>query len=467
MSKDDNIVLVVDDDRMMREMLFEYLTGESLTVELVRSGAEASARAMQGGIGVVIGDFAQPGMGGLEAVEHILRCRPRPEVVVLTSYGTIEGAVRALELGVFHYLQKPASAEALRSSVLRALESKRLAAVHPGAARDLELAIAARRALGPDNIDALVREGLLALQACTDTRGTLLVSWQWGASAPRLHAQGLAEDEARELAALVEEALLRHPRKEGEGPPAVEGPRVLAGPRGPLLLLPVSRAEATAALVAVEPRAGHFSADALARAGCFVDHFAFGFLHVQRAADAAGQAFVDELTGLYNARYFDVSLSRELASASAVDKAPPRRLSLLYIDVDQARFVNERFGHLTGSKVLVEMGRVLRRCVREVDPVFRQGGDDFAVLLRGADTTGALHVAERIRRSVETHPFLSREGLDLRLTISASVVTYPDHATSKERLVDLAEGTLHLGKRGGRNAVHLAEGAARSEEVPS
>ena len=113
------------------------------------------------------------------------------------------------------------------------------------------------------------------------------------------------------------------------------------------------------------------------------------------------------------------------------------------------------------------MGRVLRRCVREVDPVFRQGGDDFAVLLRGADTTGALHVAERIRRSVETHPFQSREGLDLRLTISASVVTYPDHATSKERLVDLAEGTLHLGKRGGRNAVHLAEGAARSEEVPS
>jgi diguanylate cyclase (GGDEF)-like protein len=113
--------------------------------------------------------------------------------------------------------------------------------------------------------------------------------------------------------------------------------------------------------------------------------------------------------------------------------------------------------------VLVEMGRVLRRCVREVDPVFRYSADDFALLLRGADRQAALHVAERVRRSIETHPFLSREGLDLNLTACIGMASFPDHARSKDALIDLAEAALRRAKREGRNAVQLAD----AEEVAS
>lgn len=466
----DNIVLVLDDDRATREVLFEYLKSESLRVELVRTSAEVLARVQRGGVGVVIGDLMQPGLGGFEALRRILAHPPppappanegvapgfgRPEVIVLTGYGTIEGAVRAMQLGAAHFLQKPASAEALRAAVLRSLAARRLAAVHAPALAMGELAGVMRRLLDPQDIDELVQSALAALQACTSARGALLVAWHWGEREPRLDVRGLSEDDARAFVTPVEEALLARPA----WPRRSDAPRLLERTQAPVMVLPVSRGQTSAALVAVAPEEGRFTEESSARAACVADHFAYGFANVQRSADAAGLNYVDDLTGLYNARYFDVALAREIAEATAVEQTAPRSLGLLLIDVDQARSINERFGHLVGSKVLVEMGRVLRRCVREVDPVFRHGGDDFAVLLRGADKPGALHIAERIRASVETHPFLSREGLDVRLTISLAVACFPADARSKERLLDLADGTLHRGKGGGRNAVHAAEAA--------
>src|SRR5207245_688821 len=163
------------------------------------------------------------------------------------------------------------------------------------------------------------------------------------------------------------------------------------------------------------------------------EHLCFALHHLLRATGPQELSFLDELTGLYNSRYFDVVVGRELAIAEASGSAA-RSFSVLALDIDDLRSVNDRLGHLTGSKVLVEIGRVLRRCVREVDPVFRYGGDEFTILLRGADAQGAAVVAERIRRSIEAHPFLAREGLELRLTACIGVASFPEHAGTKEQL---------------------------------
>jgi two-component system, cell cycle response regulator len=118
--------------------------------------------------------------------------------------------------------------------------------------------------------------------------------------------------------------------------------------------------------------------------------------------------------------------------------------------------VNDEYGHLSGSRLLVEVARVLRSCVRDEDVVVRYGGDEYVVLLVGIDSGGGLKVAERIRRAIEDHRFLSREGSRVRVTASIGLASYPEHARSKGEILDLADRAMYRGKRSSRNVVYMA-----------
>ena len=109
-----------------------------------------------------------------------------------------------------------------------------------------------------------------------------------------------------------------------------------------------------------------------------------------------------------------------------------------------------------GSKLLVEVARVLKSCVRDQDVVVRYGGDEYVVLLRSTDSGGALKVAERIRRTMESHRFLAREGLSLTISTCIGVASFPEHAQEKASLLDLADRAMYRGKKGSRNVVYLA-----------
>jgi two-component system, cell cycle response regulator len=126
--------------------------------------------------------------------------------------------------------------------------------------------------------------------------------------------------------------------------------------------------------------------------------------------------------------------------------------------------VNDRHGHLMGSRLLGEFGRVLRSCVRDDDVLVRYGGDEFVAVLAGVDSGGGLKVAERIRRAVEDHRFLSREGHSVRLTVSIGLASHPEHAPSKAILLDLADRAMYRGKETTRNVVYIA--AADLPPVP-
>jgi diguanylate cyclase (GGDEF)-like protein len=448
-------VLVVDDDRLIREMFRDYLSTEDVVVEVAGRGSEALEIVERGGVSVVVADLMMPGMGGLEMLDRFVRQKERPEVIIVTSYGTVESAVRALRLGAFEYLQKPVGPETLRSTLQRAIEAQRIRARHPTLRRHVELHEVCRRLLYAQDHAKLVAEALAGMAVATGARRTLLVSWEWGKADCQLSAAGLGAREAAELARFVEDVVL-------QGAP--DKPIVAEGPLGsPMLVAPLSRGEVSAAIVGLDTERDGYGPAEVADAAYLAEHLSLALFEQLRAGEERGFAFVDELTGLYNARYFDKLVGREVGLAQGGEGTNPRVFSVLVLNIDHIRQVNDRYGHLTGSKVLVEMGRVLRRCVREVDPVFRYSADDFALLLRGADRQAALHVAERVRRSIETHPFLSREGLDLNLTACIGMASFPDHARSKEALIDLAEAALRRAKREGRNAVQLAD----AEEVAS
>jgi diguanylate cyclase (GGDEF)-like protein len=445
-------VLVVDDDRLMREMLADALRMDGVEVRTAASGAEALGILAAEAIDVVIADLVMPGMGGLDVLERLTRRRPHPAVIIVTGYGTVESAVRSLRLGAADYLQKPVNPEALQRAVLRAFESMRLLNADHEIRRHVDLYEGCRRLLFAVERGTLFEQALATLLAATEGTSGLALLWEWGKREVEIAAkQGLSEEHALDLGRRIEELVV-------QGGP--EGPSVASLDDEALLLVPLSRDEAASAVLAVaKPGEAGFRPRDLRNAAFLADHLSYALPAALRAADAHDQAFIDQLTGLYNARYFDVVLNRELTRAQ-VDGAHGRTFSVLMLDIDQLKATNDRFGPAVGSKVLVEVGRVLRRCVREVDPVFRYGGDEYTLMLRGADAQGALHVAERIRRSIEAHPFLAREGLELRLTASIGVASFPEHAATKERLVDLADAALLRAKRGMRNSVVVAQPAA-------
>jgi diguanylate cyclase (GGDEF)-like protein len=160
----------------------------------------------------------------------------------------------------------------------------------------------------------------------------------------------------------------------------------------------------------------------------------------------------DDLTGLYNSRYLNQVLRRESKRASRSG----RPLSLLFLDLDGFKTVNDTHGHLCGSRALVEAAGVIRRCARETDVAARFGGDEFAVILPDTGSDGAVAVAERVQERIFAYHFLGDDGLDIHLTASIGVATFPDMAASAEELVKAADTAMYRVKDAGKNGVRLA-----------
>ena len=165
---------------------------------------------------------------------------------------------------------------------------------------------------------------------------------------------------------------------------------------------------------------------------------------IQRAERLAG---TDDLTGLCNVRALTDTLRREIARASRTG----RPLSLLAIDLDGFKRVNDRHGHLHGSRVLVEVAGLLRHGMRQADFAARCGGDEFAVVLPDTGRDGAVVARDRLRARVARHVFLQREGLDVRLTASVGTLTVCGPAVTAGALLERADDALYRAKAGGGN----------------
>ncbi len=164
------------------------------------------------------------------------------------------------------------------------------------------------------------------------------------------------------------------------------------------------------------------------------------------------QSTTDFLTGLHNVRRFDKALNE--CMRTAVQRG--ERLSLLMIDIDFFKSINDTYGHKAGDDVLREIAVVLQRSSRSVDIVSRNGGEEFSVLLPDCSIERAVEVAERIRQSVEAHPFPIERGESLRMTVSIGAATYPDMLSRSDELLQKADDGLYQAKRTGRNRVCVA-----------
>jgi diguanylate cyclase (GGDEF)-like protein len=182
--------------------------------------------------------------------------------------------------------------------------------------------------------------------------------------------------------------------------------------------------------------------------------------HVQPLADSVALAFenvrlfqktrelsiTDDVTPLYNFRFFHQILDRELKLVERYKSV----LSLIFVDLDRFKPINDQWGHLRGSRVLREVGFLLRAAVRETDYPARYGGDEFVVILPQTDGQSARFLGEKLRSMIEEHTFLQEEGINARLGVSLGIATFPMDARSKESLIRLADERMYGDKEARR-----------------
>jgi diguanylate cyclase (GGDEF)-like protein len=175
------------------------------------------------------------------------------------------------------------------------------------------------------------------------------------------------------------------------------------------------------------------------------DHLAVGIGNARLFKRVEEQAITDDLTGLYNRRHLDERLEREVQMA----RRNGDQVSLVLLDLDHLKRINDTFGHPVGDAVLRHVGATLREVVRTVDVCARYGGEEFAVILPYTDLEEALLTAERIRAALSDMP-LPPVG---RVTASLGVATFPEIASDVASLVEEADRALYAAKRAGRNRV--------------
>lgn len=163
-------------------------------------------------------------------------------------------------------------------------------------------------------------------------------------------------------------------------------------------------------------------------------------------------AITDSLTQVFSRRYLMERFNEEFVRA----KKFKYNLSFLMVDIDNFKEYNDRYGHLVGDAILMEVSKTIKESTRQVDLLGRYGGEEFSVILTETDKEGARLAAERIRYSVE-HRDIKVYDENLRVTISIGISVFPDTGSSKEDIIENADSALYQAKQKGKNIICIYE----------
>src|SRR5436190_33955 len=161
----------------------------------------------------------------------------------------------------------------------------------------------------------------------------------------------------------------------------------------------------------------------------------------------------DDCTGLYNARHLYKTLEQEVYRSSRFGY----EFSVLFIDLDHFKQVNDTHGHLIGSKLLAEIGYLIKAQLRLIDYAFRYGGDEFVVLLPQTSKDQALNVARRLRDALRASCFCKEEGLNLNVRASMGISTFPHDAQTAHDVIRQADGMMYMVKNSTRDNIGVAQ----------
>jgi diguanylate cyclase (GGDEF)-like protein len=215
----------------------------------------------------------------------------------------------------------------------------------------------------------------------------------------------------------------------------------------------ISRGRTIGVVEIINRRGGRFTRADLQLLMTLVEPCAIAIENALLFQRAEQLTITDDLTKLFNSRYLNLYIGREIKRC----KRHGTPLSVIFLDLDGFKGINDQHGHLAGSRTLAEVGAILAASVRESDVLARYGGDEFVVVLPETPVAGALVIGERIRRAIEDHPFLQAHGLAAHLSASLGIAAYPDHALTPEGLIQKADQAMYRVKEREKNDIEVAQ----------
>ncbi len=439
-------VLLVDDERFARTLYSDYLRAAGYDVE-VADGAESALNVLaHRRFEVLLTDVILPGAkDGLELLDNAKQLDANMGVIVITALDKVDPAVRAMRAGASDYLVKPVTPETLQLAVQRCLATRALLAENQALRGHLKVFETGQRMVATLDRDRLVPMALAAIASESAARACILLERAGDGAFVPSGAHGLEYAQAAEILETCRPTL---ESLDAYGPAMIHVPlpEPMHGAAAVACMTVTDEGTLVGAVaVLVERELSHPSAE---NAAFLCRHLGLALRNLGHLKQVEHLVYLDDLTHLYNTRYLELALEREVSGG--------RPFSVLFLDLDHFKNVNDEHGHLSGSRLLVEVARVLRSCVRDDDVVVRYGGDEYVVLLVGIDSGGGLKVAERIRRAIEDHRFLSREGARVRITSSIGLASFPEHAAGAAEILDFADRAMYRGKKSTRNVVYMA-----------
>ena len=444
-------ILLVENDRFFREMFSNLLQAEGYQVETASCGNDGLEMLAKGQYSLVITDMVMPDISGLEVLSRARESHPTVDVIMVTGDANLESAVFALKHGARDYLVKPVNPDELKHSVAQCIQQRRLLDENDELKNMLSLFRASQSIAGCMDrehlyhllVETVAREtglsralGFFMVEGALELKITKGVSSASGKSI-------LEEIQARLAASPAAEFSIQHLQLSSAC--AQQG-------FTEAFLIPVgSQTDLFGALVLLNNPSCALSDSEKYRKNILflIEQSLCAFKNAETFAKAKDLSFIDDVSGLYNHRYLNIALEREMKRVERYSS----HLAVLFIDVDSFKQVNDAYGHLVGSRVLAEFGALVKKMVRDVDIVIRYGGDEYTAILVETPCDKAGLVAERIRRKVEAHHFQGSEGQDIRLTCSIGFACCPDDTASKDALLEMADNAMYDGKASGKNCV--------------
>ncbi|MEM9668757.1 MAG: PleD family two-component system response regulator [Pseudomonadota bacterium] len=443
-------ILVVDDILANRRLLQAKLEARYFVVSMASNGPEAIEKAEAELPDIILMDVMMPGMDGYEAT-RILKENSKTwhiPIVMVTALSQQEHRLQGLEAGADDFIIKPFDDFALFSRInalcryntvtneLRERESG--AGFHTSGIdmSSLDMSVPPRVVVVEENVKKAAQlAGYLNMaghnavtmheQGVPDGSGTdvMVLSLAQDSYDPlRLCAQFRIGDRTRAIAIIV----ICDQYSEDKAVRALE----LGA--SDIIQAPVDPQELVARVMTQTRRTRYV--DLLRR-------------RVDRGIELS---IIDPLTGLYNRRYMTSQLD-QLIQRSAQGGAPT---SVVALDIDHFKSVNDTMGHEAGDRVLVEFSERLKKSVRPQDTVCRQGGEEFLVIMPETSVDAACSVAERVRQSVAADPFtFGNDGAEVSVTVSAGVASNELGASSTDDMLKRADEALYEAKKSGRNQV--------------
>jgi len=469
-------ILVVDDDPSICDTLATMLHFKGYRTEVAHTGPEALKKARQDPPDLVLLDVMMPEMDGLEVCREF-RSDPRlsdTRVLILTAREGRKDIVQALEAGAADYITKPFYIDELVARVRTNLEVKHY---HDDLAAMLRISQAVSSSLEIENVlytivselAQVVQSDRASLIKVVDRHTGYVVATQ---DDPHLHNLSIDLEGYPEIQ-----------KASAEGDVVVVDDTHTDPLIGPVLhMLPVRKSIMIVPLRVQREDLGEYVLQSSRRYRPYSEHdVKFARVVANAAANGLANAALyeqaeidnqrltrlantDDQTGLYNHRYFYQRLEDEFKRAHRYGSD----LSLILLDIDHFKQVNDTYGHQQGDAVLREMAAVLHRTIRETDLLARYGGEEFAVLLPETNLSGTYQQAERLRRQIKAHYFEALMGKPLTISCGVACLPFSDQEfpvprQRQDALISWADQALYTAKRGGRDRTITFEGRASHE----